>query len=58
MAAAEVGSEHPVGEAIVAAARERGLALPIAADFASDPGHGVIATIEGRRVVARQRRPR
>jgi heavy metal translocating P-type ATPase len=49
-AAAEVGSEHPLGRAIVAAARTRGLALPAALDFASVPGRGVCALIDGRRV--------
>jgi P-type Cu+ transporter len=51
-AAAERGSEHPLGEAIVAAAQERGLTLPSASDFAALPGRGVEATVEGRRVLA------
>jgi Cu+-exporting ATPase len=50
-AAAERGSEHPLGEAIVAAARERGLELGEAQEFAALPGLGVQATVEGRRVV-------
>ena len=45
VASAEVGSEHPVGEAIVTAARDRGLALQPATDFAAHPGHGISATI-------------
>ena len=45
MASAEVGSEHPVGEAIVTAARDRGLALQPAIEFAAHPGHGISATI-------------
>ena len=52
VAAAEVGSEHPVGEAIVRAARERGLELPAVASFDSTPGHGVVATVGGRTVLA------
>jgi Cu+-exporting ATPase len=48
--AAETGSEHPLGEAIVAAARERGLSLPAATSFAAVPGHGVDAVVAGRRV--------
>jgi len=40
-AAAEQGSEHPLGEAIVARAKERGLALPPIAEFATVPGQGV-----------------
>jgi P-type Cu+ transporter len=47
-AAAEVGSEHPLGEAIVIRAREQALALPSAADFRSVTGKGVAATVDGR----------
>lgn len=50
VAAVEAGSEHPVAHALVAAARERGLALPAARDFAAEPGHGVRAQVQGRRV--------
>jgi Cu+-exporting ATPase len=49
-ASAEQGSEHPVGEAIVRAARDRGLTLVPAAEFAAVPGHGVRAVIEGQPV--------
>jgi Cu+-exporting ATPase len=52
VAAAEVGSEHPVGEAVVRAARERGLTLAAVGSFDSVPGHGVVATVGGRTVVA------
>ncbi|GAA3801219.1 heavy metal translocating P-type ATPase [Nocardioides panacisoli] len=48
VAAAEVGSEHPVGEAIVAAARTRGLTLPSATDFEAIAGHGINAKVGGR----------
>ncbi|HET8598873.1 MAG TPA: heavy metal translocating P-type ATPase [Segeticoccus sp.] len=47
VASAEVGSEHPVGEALVAAARERGLELSPAAEFEAVAGHGVRATVAG-----------
>jgi Cu+-exporting ATPase len=50
-AAAEVGSEHPLGEAIVAHARERGLELPKPDAFQSIAGAGVQAQVEGREVV-------
>ena len=50
VAAAEVGSEHPVGEAIVTAARKRGLTLRPATDFAAHPGHGITAHIDERTV--------
>ena len=48
-AAAEQASEHPLGEAIVARAKERGLALPPIVEFATVPGQGIDAmTTEGR----------
>ena len=47
-AAAEVGSEHPLGEAIVLRARELGVDLPKAATFGSVTGKGIEAEIEGR----------
>ena len=40
-AAVEVGSEHPLGAAIVARARDQGLDLPPVADFQSVTGRGV-----------------
>jgi cation-transporting ATPase V len=49
-AAAESGSEHPVGQAILAAARERGIDVPSVSDFRSVAGHGVSALVEGREV--------
>lgn len=51
VAAGEVGSEHPVGEAIVRGAQDRGLVLPAVSSFDSVPGHGVVADIAGRTVV-------
>ena len=50
-AAAERGSEHPLGEAIVAAAREKGLELAEPKEFAAVPGHGIEATVDGQRLV-------
>jgi Cu+-exporting ATPase len=44
-ASAERGSEHPLGEAIVEAARARGLELLEATDFSAVPGLGVEATM-------------
>ncbi len=40
-AAAEAASEHPVAQAIVTGARERGLVLPATSGFSSDAGRGV-----------------
>ncbi|MCC6731428.1 MAG: heavy metal translocating P-type ATPase [Chthonomonadales bacterium] len=50
-AGAERGSEHPIAAAIVAGARARGAVVPEAAEFASETGRGVRATVEGRRVL-------
>jgi Cu+-exporting ATPase len=50
-AAAERGSEHPLAEAVVRLAAERGVELPSATDFAAIPGGGVRATVEGRAVL-------
>src|SRR4051812_7187145 len=51
VAAAETGSEHPVGEAIVAAARERFLALPPLRTFDAVPGHGIDAVVAERHLL-------
>ncbi|MGI6037480.1 MAG: heavy metal translocating P-type ATPase [Limnochordia bacterium] len=50
-AAAEQGSEHPLGEAIVRRAQERNLAPMEIEDFAAIPGHGIEVTVEGRQVL-------
>jgi Cu+-exporting ATPase len=50
VAAAETGSEHPVAQAIVSAARDRGLVLPPFDSFDSIPGHGLVATVDGHLV--------
>jgi Cu+-exporting ATPase len=50
-AAAQALSEHPIAAAMVEAARDRGLVLPTAADFASRTGAGLTATVDGARVV-------
>jgi Cu+-exporting ATPase len=49
-AAAERGSEHPLGGAVVRAAEERGIARAAAEGFESRTGRGVVATVGGRRV--------
>lgn len=49
-AAAEADSEHPLARAIVAAARDRGIALAAVTDFTSAPAVGVSARVDGRRV--------
>jgi Cu+-exporting ATPase len=49
-ASLERSSEHPLAAAVVAAARERGMAFGEPADFASVTGKGVTGTVDGRRV--------
>ena len=49
-ASAERASEHPVGQAIVAAARERGVAVGDAESFRATPGGGVTARADGREI--------
>lgn len=49
-AAAEMGSEHPIGAAIVDYARNRGISIPPASQFESTPGVGVRAYVGGRLV--------
>jgi len=49
-ASLERGSEHPLADAIVRAAKDRDISLSEAADFDSPVGRGVRGTIEGRQV--------
>jgi Cu+-exporting ATPase len=55
-AIAEKHSEHPLGEAIVRRATERGLAVPDADRFQAIPGHGVEAEYEGRAILLGNRK--
>jgi Cu+-exporting ATPase len=55
-ASAERGSEHPLGTAIVAAAREKGLPLAEPQDFQALPGQGISAVIGGAPVLLGNRR--
>ena len=50
VAAVESRSEHPIAQAIVAAAENRGLSLPSTESFEAVPGFGVSARVEGRKV--------
>jgi len=50
-AAVEKGSEHPLGEAIVAEAGNRELILSEPQGFSAIAGHGVEAQVEGRHVL-------
>ncbi|MFT4891391.1 MAG: Cu+-exporting ATPase [Halobacteriales archaeon] len=55
-ASAESASEHPLAEAIVEGARERGIEVSDPEDFENVPGHGVRATVEGREVLVGNRK--
>ncbi len=55
VASAEVGSEHPLGEAIVRKARADGMELLSVSDFEGLAGKGVRATVSSRQVVAGNR---
>ncbi|MET0273028.1 MAG: copper-translocating P-type ATPase, partial [Phenylobacterium sp.] len=52
VAGVERGSEHPLAQAILRAAAERGVAAPEAQDFDSPVGKGVMGLVEGRPVLA------
>jgi Cu+-exporting ATPase len=49
-AATEWGSEHPLGKAIVAKARDVAVSTAVADDFEAIPGHGVQARVDGQLV--------
>jgi Cu+-exporting ATPase len=50
-ASAEKGSEHPLGEAIVKGAEERGLELKKLDFFKAIPGHGIEVKIEDKNIL-------
>ncbi|MBU0775123.1 MAG: copper-translocating P-type ATPase, partial [Alphaproteobacteria bacterium] len=47
----ERGSEHPLAEAIVKGAQERGITLAEASDFEAITGKGVIGIVDGKKVM-------
>ncbi|MGN0690984.1 MAG: heavy metal translocating P-type ATPase, partial [Oscillospiraceae bacterium] len=51
-AAVEYGSEHPLGEAVVRFAQERGLDIPKAEGFSAHSGRGVSAEVNGHKYFA------
>ncbi|HUQ75584.1 MAG TPA: heavy metal translocating P-type ATPase, partial [Burkholderiales bacterium] len=56
IASLERASEHPLAQAIVNAAEQRGVALQPVAEFQSTTGQGVQGTVAGHRVVVGSRR--
>lgn len=55
-AVTEKGSEHPLGQAIVAGAQQRGITLGEPVDFAAIPGVGVRAVVEGKDILLGNRK--
>jgi Cu+-exporting ATPase len=55
-ALAEKGSEHPLGEAIVKGAKERGLDIPEPDNFEAVPGHGIKVTFDDKIILLGNRR--
>jgi Cu+-exporting ATPase len=49
-ASVEQGSEHPLAQAILAAAKQRALSVAAVSEFASPSGKGATGTVEGRQV--------
>jgi Cu+-exporting ATPase len=49
-AAAERGSEHPLGQAIVRRAQAEAKGLPDVEHFEAVPGHGIVAVVEGKQI--------
>jgi Cu+-exporting ATPase len=50
-ASLERGSQHPLGDAVVRAATERGLVLADVSDFDAPIGRGVTGTVEGKHLL-------
>ena len=50
-ASVEHDSEHPLGEAVVRAARERGLTVSTTSDFKAIPGHGAEALLDSKKLL-------
>jgi Cu+-exporting ATPase len=54
-AALEVGSEHPLGEAVVEAARSQGITLAAVDEFQSITGKGIAGRVDGQDVLVGNR---
>ncbi len=55
VASAEQSSEHPLAQAMVDQARERGLTLSASTEFVAIPGHGLRATVGGHALLVGNR---
>lgn len=49
-AAVERDSEHPIAQALMTSATERGLDVPPSSEFSATAGRGVVAVVEGRQL--------
>lgn len=56
VASVEQGSEHPMAQAILEKAQEKGIRLGSITNFDAIPGHGVSATVDGRKVLIGNRK--
>ncbi|MEW5983243.1 MAG: cation-translocating P-type ATPase [Acidobacteriota bacterium] len=56
LAAVEACSEHPLGRAVVARARQTGLAVDVAREVQVIKGQGISGTVNGRRITIGSRR--
>ncbi|MBU0485895.1 MAG: heavy metal translocating P-type ATPase [Proteobacteria bacterium] len=51
VSSAETASEHPLAEAIVNAAKDKGLVLKEVTEFEALPGRGITATVDGHEIL-------
>lgn len=51
VAGAESGSEHPLAQAALAAARTRGIRIPEPSTVEAVPGRGIVAEVEGKAIL-------
>ncbi|MHB1513299.1 MAG: heavy metal translocating P-type ATPase [Acidiferrobacter sp.] len=56
VAGAEVGSEHPLAQAVVEAAKGEGVSPRAVSSFKARPGYGIEAEVDGRRLLVGARR--
>jgi len=50
-AALDQASKHPVAQAIVAAAKQRGFTLPVPSEVIEVPGEGVVGNVDGHKII-------
>lgn len=55
-ASAESASEHPLAQAIVRGAQERGISVSDPTEFENVPGHGVHASVDGEEILVGNRK--